>query len=1099
MSVKHNFQEKDKNAQYLECFNILKQIQQIKPDKFSQKIVDTSLILQLQNMSHKIQQTKKQQLHEQTNRYQNYLLSPQSQSPAKDGNQLNITSKALQKLSYKRVLKEVFGIMCLQECIFPYFEFEELIQLRLVCKSFQDAFSQYFTQLLPQLEQTLIRYIFRNPDLDLSELKKAAYLQIPREIRPWVILDSRQCQNVIENTLYRQDIDSLKQIKKVPKQFDASFAPFCILLGYSQPIQFQKGDGKLETSWHSLFLKITSTTNNILKFMSLDFSKITQNQIDEIINYLNQFSFQQLENFNSAALKLFIWTRALVSLYHIDNIFKIRKPNELIGKIDNKIIESMFIIQKEKGIINKLRRIMKNDKMFKIYLDFNQIEKPKTVQDKSIPFFSLDNAQLIQQFLNYLTLKDILKLRSTNTFIKELCHVYILSCLSEQITSLERKKMLHINQIYPVLPSLYENCFFSDFFDVSSEILMKKLFLVDRHSFSRFKCQTKPSHSLEKFCKIISIIFNIQPQQNSLHSTNQTKQNTTLLQSMNQTLNQINQRDQYFQYIKNSINAKNFEQQLKQFNPFHINPEKIKECEEIAFSLESDLMKDPNQIGIIEDLQGLRLYINLLIIFYRATMPLDYCNSNIFQENLLDVYSDIYSVTDSCQRLFKICYHFSLLTPENMKIIVSQAYESLQNDHQYLVTQLKKKEFSQLKHLYQKARDSKELNGDKVQLIIIELIERYNTQQRSNEVTQKIKQAKEKQEKTQNFLNYFKHFFLKNILNFLSLQDLVVFGLVNKNAFSIYNIYLHFRIHIEASQIKSLELQFENQIKSIDRKKRIYFQDSETDYPKKEHAIQLLTEISLKDVSNLKRITKSCTGFDLFAKPVVELLNIKLEYKTVYLKKQPDYWTSLFKFMQVNDFNKILQEFQVEIVETAKIKKIERYIKENQNFTIQSAFKLSESLSKLVKWIFGVLEIHKFLRRYSLCEEQEEMMDAQELKIANYLDFRQKQSYKMLRYIGKHSECQKEYEYWSQIFLKESNKQKRQKEIQIIDESTQQNNQIKRVNTNQHLKKSKIEEEDEEEDSSSFQNQNYNYLNQSEQIINSKQPVQDYKMNKSAI
>ncbi|KAL4486446.1 hypothetical protein ABPG72_018400 [Tetrahymena utriculariae] len=1050
-------------------------------------------------MSHKIQQTKKQQLHELTNKYQNYLLSPQSPSPSKESRQMNLTSKTLQKLSFQRALKEVFGIMCLQECIFPYFEFEELIQLRLVSKSFQDAFSQYFTQLLPQLEQTLIRYIFRNPDLDLSEIKKAAYQQIPQEIGEWIILDSRQCQYVIENTLYRQDIDSLKQIKKVPKQFDASFAPFCILLGYSQPMQFQKGDGKLETSWHSLFLKITSTTNNILKFMSLDFSKITQSQIDEIINYLNQFTFQQLENFNSAALKLFVWTRALVSLYHIDNIFKIRKPSEFIGKIDNKIIESMCIIQKEKGIINKLRRIMKNDKMFKIYLDFNKIEKPKPVQDKSIPFFSLDNAQLIQQFLNYLTLKDILKLRSTNTFIKELCHVYILSCLSEQITSLERKKMLHIDQIYPVLPSLYENCFFSDFFDVSSEILMKKLFLVDRRSFSRFKCQTKPSTSLEKFCKIVSIIFNIQPKQNSLQNT---KQNTTIIQTMNQTSNQNNQKDQYFQNLKNSINAKNFESKLKQFNPFHINPETIKECEEIAFSLESDLMKDPNQIGIIEDLQGLRLYINLLIIFYRATMPLDYCNSNIFQENLLDVYSDIYSITDSCQRLFKICYHFSLLTPENMKIIVSQAYESLQNDHQHLVTQLKKKEFSQLKHLYQRARDSKELNGDKIQLIIIELIERYNTQQRSNEVTQKIKQVKEKQEKTQNFLNYFKHFFIRNILNFLPLQDLLSFGLISKNAFSIYNIYLHFRIHIEASQIKSLELKFENQIKSIDRKKRIYFQDSEIDYPRKEHAIQLLTEISLKDVSNLKRITKSCAGFDLFTKPVVELLNIKLEYKIVYLKKQADYWTSLFKFMQTNDFNKILQEFQVEIIETSKIKKIESYIKENQNFTIQNAFKLSESLSKLVKWIFGVLEIHKFLRRYSLCEEQEEMMDTQELKIANYLDFRQKQSYKMLRYIGKHTECQKEYEYWSQIFLKESHKQKRQKEIQINDESKQQNSQIKRINVldaNQNLKKNKIDEEDEEEDSSSFQNQNYNYLNYSEQFINSKQPVQDYKMNKSVI
>lgn len=59
--------------------------------------------------------------------------------------------------------------------------------------------------------------------------------------------------------------------------------------------------------------------------------------------------------------------------------------------------------------------------------------------------------------------------------------------------------------------------------------------------------------------------------------------------------------------------------------------------------------------------------------------------------------------------------------------------------------------------------------------------------------------------------------------------------------------------------------------------------------------------------------------------------------------------------MQKIDFFRILSEFEVETISNSKFRKLEDCIKNDEQFTLENAAKLSECLVKLTKWILGNL------------------------------------------------------------------------------------------------------------------------------------------------
>ena len=85
---------------------------------------------------------------------------------------------------------------------------------------------------------------------------------------------------------------------------------------------------------------------------------------------------------------------------------------------------------------------------------------------------------------------------------------------------------------------------------------------------------------------------------------------------------------------------------------------------------------------------------------------------------------------------------------------------------------------------------------------------------------------------------------IKCLLDFLTLEDVSKFSIVNKACNDIFKTYIHIRIHIETDFIKVFETDNTNLISSIDAKRLEYCTVFEIEIPNKEKAIINLTTIS---------------------------------------------------------------------------------------------------------------------------------------------------------------------------------------------------------------------------------------------------------------
>ena len=101
-------------------------------------------------------------------------------------------------------------------------------------------------------------------------------------------------------------------------------------------------------------------------------------------------------------------------------------------------------------------------------------------------------------------------------------------------------------------------------------------------------------------------------------------------------------------------------------------------------------------------------------------------------------------------------------------------------------------------------------------------------------------------------------------------------------------------------------------------KREKYYELNNINLPSKENAILLMTEISHKDIVELKRMTKVPQAYEEYAKPFLHLFDIKIEYKMQGIVKTPLFWESLHKFMISHDLFKLISEFEVETVSKNK-------------------------------------------------------------------------------------------------------------------------------------------------------------------------------------
>jgi len=129
-----------------------------------------------------------------------------------------------------------------------------------------------------------------------------------------------------------------------------------------------------------------------------------------------------------------------------------------------------------------------------------------------------------------------------------------------------------------------------------------------------------------------------------------------------------------------------------------------------------------------------------------------------------------------------------------------------------------------------------------------------------------------------------------------------------------------------------------------------------------------------------------------------------LRLKNVDLKSTKiSNWQKLFKLIISIDFFKAISEFQVEILPYRKMRVLEKFFADN-TINMDEVAKFSTALFKLMNWIQGLIEIHKFIRKFYVSVLDDEILDEDEKHFARYMDHLQLRSYLAIRAIEKFPE-----------------------------------------------------------------------------------------------
>jgi len=245
---------------------------------------------------------------------------------------------------------------------------------------------------------------------------------------------------------------------------------------------------------------------------------------------------------------------------------------------------------------------------------------------------------------------------------------------------------------------------------------------------------------------------------------------------------------------------------------------------------------------------------------------------------------------------------------------------------------------------------------------------------------------------------------IKHILDYLPLEDIDAFSKLNRDCNQIYKIYIILRIPDETNRIKLLEQENNELIQVIQQKREDFYNNYEIPLPDKERAISLLTDISSKHVTELKSLKNRSELLDTCAIPFIILLEEQLLAKKVDVKSSKiSSWTKFFKLLITGDFFKTISEFQVEILPYKKMRGLEKFF-EDKIVDLNDVYKYSVPLSKLMNWLQGLVEIHKYIRKFYVSVLDDEILDEDERGFSRYMDKLQLRSYLIIRSIEKFPE-----------------------------------------------------------------------------------------------
>ena len=305
---------------------------------------------------------------------------------------------------------------------------------------------------------------------------------------------------------------------------------------------------------------------------------------------------------------------------------------------------------------------------------------------------------------------------------------------------------------------------------------------------------------------------------------------------------------------------------------------------------------------------------------------------------------------------------------------------------------------------------------------------------------------------------------IKNILLYLDIKSISPFSLVNKKCNECYKINMFLRLFILDRHKTIFENQNEEYIQSIVNKRNNFFLDYEIPPPNKEHALELISQLKNKDITEIKNIYRKYNKHnEILIAPFVLLLGGKPQ-KTFNIngQKRMNYFSPAQKLLNDRKINQKIREINLETISSYIFREIEKLFK-NEAFNSNKMKGYSPCLYHLICWEMGVIEYHRVIRYFSLNYYDFKILSKEEIIFCEQMDNINIMFNKLKYYNYKFSQ---KYENEANNIMKESNS-----DFGIMEDENENENE--EIEENKKIIK---HNESEEEKNSDYNNNNNNKI-----------------------
>ena len=400
--------------------------------------------------------------------------------------------------------------------ILDYLSLTELIGLNVLNRAMKLIIEKYYPNRLIIEYNDIKNFESKNILLKNEYLKQPSF---PIPDNNWFYNDIKKSINTLSN-LSRHTISQIKGIKKLPNLDEKIYAPLCLIFNHDS-----KHEKVINNGWKKTADSIISDSRFFIQISNLNIENLEYKNIKQAFTYLNEIEkFEdKIKRFSPYLYELNIWCKAVVIYYILVHPYKINnkiknelaKDNEEVYKFVihmDELINKFYLF---KGFLNE-RKIIKTkfgDYIFNFEYNKNDNNEKDYLENKEKEKFKIINdSKILGNILSYLNINERVLFINFNkshfiSFQKSL-NISIYDVLKKIFVI----KYNTFKDLYPLIPSIFENNIFSQYFFMLEDILSpenKNISFLTRDNINYIKNYKGNNELINAICKIFCIIFNI--------------------------------------------------------------------------------------------------------------------------------------------------------------------------------------------------------------------------------------------------------------------------------------------------------------------------------------------------------------------------------------------------------------------------------------------------------------------------------------------------------------------------------------------------------------------------------------------------------------